>query len=66
MALTQLLMYADDVVLLGDSEEVLISNTDILLNITKDIRLEVNIDKTKYIITSREREAEWKWSLNNR
>ena len=28
----QLLVYADDVALLEDSEEVLISNTDILLN----------------------------------
>ena len=48
-------MYADDVVLLGDSEEVLTSNTNILLNKAKDIGLEVNIDKIKYMFTSRER-----------
>ena len=40
-------MYADDVASLGDSEELLKSHTNILLNSAKDIRLEVNIDKTK-------------------
>ena len=38
-------MYADDVALLGDNEEILISKTDILLNIAKDIELEINITK---------------------
>ena len=41
--------------LLGESEEVLVSNMDILLNSIKDIGLEVNIDKKKYTITSVER-----------
>ena len=40
-------MYADDMALLGDSEEVLISNTHIILNSAKDIGLKVNIDKNK-------------------
>ena len=38
-------MYADDVALLGHSKEVLVSNAHILLNIAKDIGLDVNIDK---------------------
>ena len=50
----QLFVYADDMALLGDSEELLISNMDILLKSAKDIGLEVNIDKTKYMITSTE------------
>ena len=50
-----MLVYADDVTLLWDSEEVLICNTDILWNSAKDIGLEVNIDKSKYMVTSRER-----------
>ena len=51
----QLLVYADDATLLGDNEEVLKSNMHIILNSTKDIDLEINIHKTKYIITGRER-----------
>ena len=49
------MLCADDVALLADSEEVLISNTDILLYSAKNIGLKVNTDKTKYMITSRER-----------
>ena len=53
--INQRLVYADDVDLLGDSEEVLVSNVHILLNSAKDIGLEINIDKTECMITSRER-----------
>ena len=53
--INQLLVYADVLALLGNSEEVLTSNTHILLNSAKDIGLKVNIDKTKHMITSRER-----------
>ena len=48
-----LLVYADEMTLLGDSEEVLVSDTDILLNSAKDIDIEVYIEKPKYIITNR-------------
>ena len=41
--INQLLVYADGIYLLGDSEEILISNTDILLNSTKDLGLDVNM-----------------------
>ena len=44
-------MFFSCVILVGDSEEVLASNMHILLNRTKDIGSEVNIDKTKYMIT---------------
>ena len=39
--------------LLLDSQEVLIANMHILLNRDEDIGFEVNIDKIKYMNTSR-------------
>jgi len=49
----QLFVYADDIDLIGDDIDVLQSNTDVLVEACDEIGLEVNIDKTKYIITSR-------------
>ena len=43
----KLLVYADDVVLLGDNEEILRGNRHTLLSNTKKLGLEVNINKTK-------------------
>ena len=42
-------MYADDVAVLGHSEEVLALNTHILLNSAKGIGLKVNTNKIKYM-----------------
>ena len=53
--INQLLVHADNMALLGDSEEVLTSDTHILLNSSKYIELEVKINKAKYMIASRER-----------
>jgi hypothetical protein len=50
----QLLDYADDVNLLGDSVNTIIENTDILLEASRDIGLEINAEKTKYMIMSRD------------
>ena len=41
-------MKLDEVVLLGDNEEVLRANTHTLLSNAKKLGLEVNINKTKY------------------
>ncbi|PSN37601.1 hypothetical protein C0J52_14516 [Blattella germanica] len=49
----KLLIYADDIVLLGDSEEILKDNMHILRSNTKKLGLEVNINKTKYMVTRR-------------
>jgi sorting nexin-29 len=49
----QLLVYADDVNLLGDSVNTIKENSETLLEACKDIGLEINAEKTKYMIMSR-------------
>jgi hypothetical protein len=45
----QLLVYADDVNLLGDNVDIIKKNTGILVDTSKKIGLGVNAGKTKYI-----------------
>ena len=53
----QLLAYTDDVNILGGSAHTVKENAEALLVATKEIRLEVNADKTKYMVMSRDRNA---------
>jgi len=48
----QLLAYADDVNILGGSVHTVKGNAEALVVATKEIGLEVNADKTKYMIMS--------------
>jgi hypothetical protein len=49
----QLLVYADDVNLLDDSVNTIKENREILLGTSRDVVLEINAEKTKYIFMSR-------------
>jgi hypothetical protein len=49
----QLLVYADDVNLLGDSVNLKNENSETLLEASRDIGLEINAEKSKYMIMSR-------------
>jgi len=51
------LVYSDDVNILGGSIHAVEKNTSALLVISKEIGLEVNADKTKYMVMSRDQNA---------
>jgi len=54
----QLLVYADDVNMLGGSVHTTKKNAQALIVAGKEIRLEVNVDKTKYMVMSRNQNAQ--------
>ncbi|KAJ4436535.1 hypothetical protein ANN_16566 [Periplaneta americana] len=52
--LHQLLVYADDVNMLGENPQTIRENAEILVEASKALGLEVNPEKTKYMIMSRD------------
>jgi hypothetical protein len=48
----QLLAYTDDVNLLGDNINAIIKNTESLIDASKEVGLEINVEKTKYMLLS--------------
>ena len=46
----QLLVYADDVNILGGSVHTVKANTEALIVASKETGLEINVDKTKYMV----------------
>jgi uncharacterized protein (UPF0335 family) len=54
----QLLAYADDVNQLEDNIDTINKNTETLIDATKEVGLEVNVEKTKYMLVSRDQNAE--------
>ena len=58
-----LLAYADDVNILGGSAHTVKENAEALVVDTKEIGLEVNADKTKYMIMSRDQNAGRSYSM---
>ena len=53
----QLLVYADDVNVLGGSVHTIKKNAEALVVASKETGLEVNADKTKYMVISRDQDA---------
>jgi hypothetical protein len=49
----QLLAYADYVNMLGDNIAIINKNTETLIDTSKEIGLEINAEKTKYMLLSR-------------
>jgi hypothetical protein len=48
----QLLAYADDVNLLGDNVDAIKKNTETLIDASKEVCLEINVEKTKHMLLS--------------
>ena len=59
----QLLAYADDVNILGGSIHTVGENAEAIVVATKEIGLEVNAGKTKFIIMSRDQNAGRSYSM---
>jgi coproporphyrinogen III oxidase-like Fe-S oxidoreductase len=53
----QLLAYADDVNLLGDNIDTINKNTQTLIDASKEVGIEVNVEKTKYTFVPRDQNA---------
>jgi alpha-acetolactate decarboxylase len=53
----QHLVYADDVNLLGHNTDTINKNTQTLIDASEEVGLEVNIEKTKYMLVSWDRNA---------
>jgi hypothetical protein len=46
----QLMAYTDDVNLLGENIDTIKNNTETLIDANKEVGLEINIEKTKYML----------------
>jgi hypothetical protein len=53
----QLLAYTDDVNLLRDNIDTINKNTETLIDASKEVGLEVNVEKTKYMSVSQDQNA---------
>jgi len=61
----KLLVYADDVNILGGRVHTVKENAEALIVASKETGLEVNADKTKYMVMSRDQNAGQSHSMKN-
>jgi hypothetical protein len=54
---TQLLAHTDDMYLLGDNTDTIKKNAETLIDVSKEVGLEINVDKPKYMLLSRHQNA---------
>jgi hypothetical protein len=59
----QLLAYADDVNLLGDNIDTIQKNKETLTDVSKEVGLEINVEKTKYMLLSRHQNVGQNWDI---
>jgi hypothetical protein len=53
----QLLAYVDDVNLLGENIDTIGKKAETLIDASKEVVLEINVEKTKYVLLSRHQNA---------
>jgi hypothetical protein len=51
------MVYADDMNLLGNNTETIKKNVETFVDTSKEVGLEVNVEKTKYMLVSRDQNA---------
>jgi hypothetical protein len=59
----QLLAYTDDVNLPADNIDTIKKNTESLIDASKEVGLEINVEKTKYMLLSRHQNVGQNWDI---
>jgi hypothetical protein len=59
----QLLAYADDVNLLADNIDTIKRNTETLIDASKEVGLEINVEKSKYMLLSCHQNEGQNWDI---